>query len=348
MTQRRIIKNGLVSLVACLSGNALVGQVLGGQFQLTRNVYAANAYTVTAEARVLFRYPVPSIAYLKINWGDGSPEDSLPFVKDVIDGGNKFGIKYFSGVHTYSQGAVCTLTAGGINFASGFQNIPNSQAQKFVLRGMINQQVLAAPPVSTFETYMRDTVPCNFNKYDDYFANAGMSVPSPFSDSLAYSIDHHPEISGYVAPPVGINNSGTITFTANAAGNYNVSYKVDTWRKNTAGVYDKITGTSYVEILLSACNINTPPATTGIESMGVKDGNFLKVFPNPADNIVIVSTDIQGEKHVSLLDVAGKQLFHKQETSERFSLDMSDYEGGVYFLFVRTQTGLLTRKIVKE
>ena len=340
MSKGRIIK-GLLFGFLCSSVNLIEGQVLGGQFELTRNVS-----TLTAEARLLFRSPVPAIAYLKVNWGDGSAEDSLPFNGDVFDNANEFAIKYFSGTHTYSQNAVCTITAGGINFSSAFQNIPNAQMQKLVMRGMINLQVYANSPVSVFKTYVYDTVPCTGDP-SGYTANMGMQNPD--HDSLAYSINPHPEISGYVIPPIGVSPvTGMMTFTANASGNYNVGLRTDAWRKNAAGVYDMIIGTSYIELYVSACNVQVPPSTTSIESIEAKSVNLLNLFPNPTSNIVTVNTGVQGMKQVRLMDAMGRLLMNTEQTGEQFNINMSEFTNGVYFLFVRTELGALTSKILKE
>jgi hypothetical protein len=343
MSKRSIIKK-LVFGLLCLGVNMLNGQVLGGYLELDRNVN-----TVHANAAILFRCcPLPTINYLKINWGDGSPQDSIPLnypIPQFVPSGGYI-MFYFSGSHTYIPGAVYSVTAGGIYFASGFQNIPNSSSQELILRGILNMQVFASPPISTLKTLI-DSVHCAAIHYDDYASNPGML--SKDGDSLVSSIELHPEISGYIPPPISVNPvTGLMSFTANASGDYNVSYRTDAWRKSVInGPYDINTGTSFFELYVPVCNIYLPSAT-GIESARVNADGLLEMFPNPTNNIVTGNIGIQGVKQVSLTNAAGQLLMNKQELGGQFILDVSEYNNGVYILYVRTEEGLITRKIVKN
>lgn len=321
----------------------LKSQALGGHIELSRT--SVGSMNVTVKARLLFKCcPVTPISYLKINWGDGSAVDSLPLAAAASGNSPAYYYMSFSGTHVYSLQGVYTITAGNIPFASTFTNIPNSSTQNLVLKGVVNLQAYGSPPYTVFGEFGTG-VPCELTHYDDFFLNAGMQ--NDFWDSLAYSLDLHPELSGYVAPPFGVNPvTGLMTFTANASGDYNVSLRTDAWRKNAAGVYDLITGTSYLELFITVCNIYLPSTTEIIEK--AKFENFMAIHPNPTNNIVTVKTDFKGEKHVSLMDATGRLLMNTEQAGEQFNINLSEFTNGVYFLYVRTEAGLLRSKIIKE
>jgi hypothetical protein len=339
-----ITQLGKVSIyVAFMSINGIFlnAQVLGGQFELDRH-----SYTVTAMARLLYRIPAPTINYLKINWGDGSPQDSIPFINELPDNANKFAIKYFSGNHTYSPGSVYSLTAGAVYMASNIQNIPNSQTQKLVLKGMINLQVFTEPPTPSFKTYMYDSIPCIYNHFDDYQSNPGMSTPD--LDSLSNSIDLHSEIPGYMAPPIGWYNSdpskGTITFTANASGNYNVSYHTDAWRRSSAnGPYNLLVGSSYWELYISVCNVSIAP--TGLPD--IKSEVPAIGFPNPTRGKVQFSWIENEDIDINFYNTLG-QVVLAMKSSRNREIDLSELSSGIYFVHLESAKRRSIFKIIKD
>lgn len=84
-------------------------------------------------------------------------------------------------------------------------------------------------------------------------------------------------------------------------------------------------------------------STTRIESFSK---NRLTVYPNPTNGIVYFSTDNIVQK-LQVLDLDGRILFSQNQLSN-YSLDMSGFPNGVYFLRFFENGGVITRKMVKQ
>jgi len=89
--------------------------------------------------------------------------------------------------------------------------------------------------------------------------------------------------------------------------------------------------------------------TTSIEHSHLTNKNNFSVYPNPAqDYIVITSKTKQSVKNINILDVTGKLV----STSEKFEtyqkIDISKLPKGVYFIKFNTAEGLYLKKFIKE
>ena len=73
----------------------------------------------------------------------------------------------------------------------------------------------------------------------------------------------------------------------------------------------------------------------------------IKVFPNPSNGCVFVCADLQPVSQLLVFDMSGRLLFQKSVDEKEFSVDLSDYNPGVYMLRLVTANGAETRKIVK-
>jgi plastocyanin len=77
-------------------------------------------------------------------------------------------------------------------------------------------------------------------------------------------------------------------------------------------------------------------ATTGIADNRIKPN--VTLYPNPTSEVVnvIVGNSLLGSEYY-LTDEAGKQILNGKITSELFSLDLSQFKGGVYLLLIKDQ-----------
>lgn len=77
----------------------------------------------------------------------------------------------------------------------------------------------------------------------------------------------------------------------------------------------------------------------------VKDNNIagLKIYPNPASNVVNISSDLLGAKNVEIFDVLGKQVV---KTITEQTVNVASLKAGVYMMKVTQDGKLATRKLV--
>lgn len=76
----------------------------------------------------------------------------------------------------------------------------------------------------------------------------------------------------------------------------------------------------------------------------------IKVFPNPATDYVIVSTDSKFKGNFKLNNIFGKILLEGELNKETKNIDLIEYRTGIYIISIYDDTGqkVGTRKIIKN
>ena len=79
-------------------------------------------------------------------------------------------------------------------------------------------------------------------------------------------------------------------------------------------------------------------------------GNDFGIVPNPVKNQLNVFTKETNPMALHIFDASGKLLIYipKMFISNNYSLDVSNFQQGVYFLRMETTTGTITKKFLKE
>ena len=114
-------------------------------------------------------------------------------------------------------------------------------------------------------------------------------------------------------------------------------------------------------LMSAACNITTPTTTSAIGfadnqyvmnvvgnvlSVDEFDMNQISVTPNPTTEFINIDIPNNSGNFVSeLFDITGKQVL-KRENLE--TLNVSQLRSGIYILRIKTDNGVVSRRIVKE
>lgn len=84
---------------------------------------------------------------------------------------------------------------------------------------------------------------------------------------------------------------------------------------------------------------------TGVDDIAK---NELNIFPNPTNNVINVS-GLENAQQLTLLDVTGKVVYiNSNIATNTVSIDISAASNGLYFLQIKTDSGIESYKIVKQ
>ncbi len=129
-----------------------------------------------------------------------------------------------------------------------------------------------------------------------------------------------------------------IDFSSIIAVNNNPNFKVKiTFEGNTTGTngnnrFDNITLKGVVD------NLSTPISTS----------TAYQVFPNPFTNTIQIISS-QEIMELSVFDLVGKKVWQKTSVNENATtVDLESLTTGVYLLKIKTETGFITHKLIKE
>ncbi|MDR2234316.1 MAG: T9SS type A sorting domain-containing protein [Tannerella sp.] len=70
----------------------------------------------------------------------------------------------------------------------------------------------------------------------------------------------------------------------------------------------------------------------------------ISISPNPTSGQLIIKTEGQHIQRISIYNLSGMKLF----TTKSTTLDISHLPEGVYFVQITTETGSVTKKIIKK
>lgn len=82
---------------------------------------------------------------------------------------------------------------------------------------------------------------------------------------------------------------------------------------------------------------------------GIADADKLTLYPNPASGNVFIRNIPQGSKggSIKIKDMQGKEVFsNKLENNTSLNIELGHLNSGIYFVFIETEKGLLTSKLV--
>lgn len=149
-----------------------------------------------------------------------------------------------------------------------------------------------------------------------------------------------------IAEPVIVNNSALYFITIYSDANETVSFKLINTENNV--VVDFNENETFSANKLMGNNANPYPLTiTDVTGLNSSIKNQLSIFPNPAKNTTTIQLT-NGDKieSLELIDITGKVVFKGKANDNKFTLDLSKYSGGTYFLKVESTESSLIDKLI--
>ena len=165
---------------------------------------------------------------------------------------------------------------------------------------------------------------------------------------------------------VFVKNSGvepivvdTVTFSNPAfsihqyEGMFEENWLVDSYGEQTVlyfnpDVADVVEGTATLHVIYPTkydyvLNLRGT-GTSGVNEITLEDAS---VFPNPASGIVYLNTGVETETQTIIYNTSGKMVYSGLVANGQ-SIDISDFEGGVYIIKLQSEEGQSTLKLIKE
>jgi hypothetical protein len=315
------LKKTLILLALHLISLCSFSQQLQGGNILFDRMFFGSYFRITVELAA--KLPFTSAKqFIKLNWNNGTPLDSLPFVGAYCTGKGATTLRY-SDTRTLTTSVAHTVTVVDSFYVPNVTNIPNSSTKKMELRTEFDLSqagnIITFPDFSVFCLY--DSVPC--------CNNMGSYNPAVFDsdgDSLSYGISNPTNISGYIPPDVTINSeTSMMLFNSSNSGLTHVRLKVDEWRKLSGNSPRFKISTTYREMMFKTFN-----------AVGIKENsanlNGIELYPNPAKNEFTLVHSNSQYYTIQLVDVSGRILKTINATENKVNINISDLASGVYFV----------------
>lgn len=75
--------------------------------------------------------------------------------------------------------------------------------------------------------------------------------------------------------------------------------------------------------------------------------NNVHLYPNPVQNSLTIDLDDLNIQQLSVFDASGRLVYHILNIKNQYSIDMSNFNNGLYYLQIITDKGVISKKIIK-
>lgn len=99
----------------------------------------------------------------------------------------------------------------------------------------------------------------------------------------------------------------------------------------------------------SACYLVEPSGSGGGGNIGENALDaFVKIFPNPAQDQIRISTELAGDYSVKIMDQAGKVVASMYATDQTIYMDLNELATGMYIVEIRNEDGRAVKKLLVQ
>ncbi|MFC4634313.1 T9SS type A sorting domain-containing protein [Dokdonia ponticola] len=96
--------------------------------------------------------------------------------------------------------------------------------------------------------------------------------------------------------------------------------------------------------------ITTNTANTTFETLSVDEflvNQVIAVYPNPSDKVVTIEAT-SAIQIITMYDMQGRAVLSNEENTASIAIDISQFANGMYFLVIKTDSGEVTKRVIKK
>ena len=350
---RQLAKRGWVAIAA----THRLGWVANSPSSNTQKItIMRSVYPATQDSRTLMRYmrrSVDSMANVyhidgnKIVVGGSSSGAYVALHANSLDKGSD--ILAPNLLDSIGNSVIDTVSLGGFNAGNypGYNSRPNLVLS---LGGAIADTSImskADAPIIAFHGVKDPTTPYNRG----IVKNAGTFAPITTvdgSNSFILTANNLGINAPIIAAGISGTKAGLFPFIGAGFEPYGWYNKAPLFAPTNARpralLYIDTILNTFSPIAISILNLNTnqPSNVKNIESIG------LKMYPNPAKDVLNVSVQNANIENIALIDVTGKTVLSSSINNNQGQVNIGDLSKGIYTVLIQTTTGSVFQKLVIE
>jgi len=95
--------------------------------------------------------------------------------------------------------------------------------------------------------------------------------------------------------------------------------------------------------------ISEANTVTVMQGVGVEENtsDMIRIYPIPARELIIIEATKPGQKSIEIASLNGQLIYNSKMDGNRKQIDLSSFQKGVYFITIRSEDLVTTRKIIK-
>ncbi len=107
-------------------------------------------------------------------------------------------------------------------------------------------------------------------------------------------------------------------------------------------------GTYWLYATDSTGNISDPKAIT-IMGVGIQQSKagFIRLYPNPTNTLLTIETKYSDHYSIEITSLNGQEIYTAEMQGSSRQIDLSSYQKGVYFITIKSEDFVSTRKFIR-
>jgi hypothetical protein len=104
-------------------------------------------------------------------------------------------------------------------------------------------------------------------------------------------------------------------------------------------------------VIVSQNGCSDTSACVSITNTGINgsiQNNELLIYPNPANEKVIIELGNLSGEYLKIMNAIGQIVYAAEIKNTKIEIDLSDFANGIYTLQVQTAKGIVLKKLVKN
>lgn len=211
------------------------------------------------------------------------------------------------------------------------------------------------PNIGTYRYKMKTRDNCgNYSDYSPYHNTLYIvNNNGTFTWSQLYIIEGDPNpVSAYILERDNLSNgnwqtigsvAGTQQFIVDP--NYTTYQATGSWRVRTQWNINCV-ATQKTQNLPSVSYSNQIK-NNAIGIKEINEDSYFIVYPNPSNGSFAINVKMKGKFTLSIYNSIGDKIFtHEDDISKQFNVDLSKYTEGIYFVNLKTDSRVVTRKLI--
>jgi hypothetical protein len=145
-----------------------------------------------------------------------------------------------------------------------------------------------------------------------------------------------------------VNTSSQSTTDPNYSSFPNGNWRVDALGFNCSSGF-KLSGNNNIQTIYTRSRSNPTSVVPVSAHQEIFDENLISVYPNPCSSVLFVDdVSVMGEKEINITDAAGRTILKGSILPNKQTISIENLSDGIYFLHVKTEKGIVTRKIIVQ
>jgi hypothetical protein len=116
---------------------------------------------------------------------------------------------------------------------------------------------------------------------------------------------------------------------------------------DTVFVWDSFAKEVELDISVSSSVVFAEGFCGNVSIKQLRQENRLSIYPNPTNTLLTIETEHPNHYSIEMTSLNGQLIYNAYMEGTTHQIDLSSFQKGVYFITIRSEDFVTTRKVIK-